>query len=44
MKHAAASEIKGQLSIVKEDLVLSLEDNGKGFDVSNCKKSYKSVG
>lgn len=37
IKHAAAKEIMVQLSNVEENLQLTVEDDGKGFDVANVK-------
>jgi len=37
IKHAEAKEIHVQLSNVKDNLQLTVEDDGKGFDVANIK-------
>ncbi|MEJ0104279.1 MAG: PAS domain S-box protein [Bacteroidota bacterium] len=38
LKHADASEIILQLFITKTRIILSIKDNGKGFDILNTKK------
>ena len=35
LKHAAASEVRISLSLESDALVLSIEDNGKGFNLPN---------
>lgn len=37
IKHASANNIDVQLSIRESDIQLAVEDNGKGFDISNLK-------
>jgi signal transduction histidine kinase len=43
LKHAAGSEVRISLSLESDALVLSIEDNGKGFDVSNDSQTRGDV-
>lgn len=44
LKHAKASEIKLQLYDIDEQLNLSIEDNGIGFNIRQIEKSKKETG